>query len=418
METLKEGGRSASGTRHRLQGTFVVVEMGMAFVLLIGAGLMLRTLARVLNVNPGFNPRNVLTFSYAFPPSLNSASGETIRAACRELDRELASIPGTEAVSLTWGAFPISNEDDEQFWFEGQPKPPSEYEMNWALSYVVEPGYLKAMGIRLVRGRFFSAQDNEHSPPVVVIDEMFRSKFFPNQNPIGKRIHLNNSDQLAEIVGVVGHVNQWGLDSDAANPLRAQLYHSFRQLDEGPMRLSVPGIGVVMRSSAATPALIDAIRHTTGEASSDRVVWGFESMDEIIAGSLASRRFVVVLLGMFAAGALLLATVGIYGVLSCIVGRRIHEVAVRVALGAQRHDVLRLVVGEGLTLTLAGIVFGLMGGLGLTRFVSSMLYGVRPTDPLTFTAVSALLIGVASAACYIPARRAMRVDPMVALRHE
>jgi predicted permease len=415
---LKEGGRGASGTRHRLQRTLVVAEMAMAFVLLIGAGLLIRTVERIWSVDPGFDAHNILTFSYGFPPSMNAATADAVRAACRQLDRELESIPGIQAVSLTWGAFPLSGEDDEQFWFEGQPKPQSESEMNWALSYVVEPGYLKAMGIRLESGRFLSELDNEHSPPVIVVDDVLAQKFFPGQNPLGKRLHLNGFDQLAEIVGVVGHVKQWGLDSDEANPLRAQMYHSFMQLDDAPLTLSVPGIGVVVRSRNASVGLADAIRRVTGEMSKDRVLWDFETIEEIISESLAAKRFATVLLGAFATVAVLLASLGIYGVFSYFVGQRTHEIGVRIALGARRRHVLGLVVGQGFSLTLVGIACGLAGAVGMTRFLSSLLYGVRPTDPLTFAAVSALLTGVALLACYIPALRAARVDPIVALRHE
>ena len=415
---LKEGGRGASGTRHRLQRALVVAEMAMAFVLLMGAGLLIRTLSRIWSVDPGFNAHNILTFNYGFPPSMNTASADAVRAACRQLDHELESIPGIQAVSLTWAAFPLSGEDDEQFWFEGQPKPQSANEMNWALSYVVEPGYLKAMGIRLESGRFLSELDNEHSPPVIVIDDVLAQKFFPGQNPLGKRLHLNGFDQLAEIVGVVGHVKQWGLDSDEANPLRAQMYHSFMQLDDAPLKLSVPGIGVVVRSRNASAGLADAIRRVTGEVSKDRVLWDFETIEEIISDSLAAKRFATVLLGAFATVAVILASVGIYGVFSYFVGQRTHEIGVRIALGARRRHVLGLVVGQGFALTLVGIACGLAGAVGMTRFLLSLLYGVRPTDPLTFAAVSALLTGVALLACSIPALRAARVDPIVALRHE
>jgi predicted permease len=419
-ETLKEGGRGGNATRHHAQGIFVVAEIAMALVLLVGAGLMVRTLARLWSVDPGFDPHNMLTFNFAFPPSMSAASAEAIRARCRELDTKLVSIPNVQAVSLSWGAFPISSEDDEQFWFEGQSKPQSENEMSWALSYVVEPGYLKVMGIRLERGRFFTALDNEHSPLVVVVDDVFARKFFPNQDPVGKRIHLNNYDQLAEIVGVVGHVKQWGLDSDEVNPLRAQIYHPFMQLPDKAMVLSATGVGVVVRSPEAPLSLADSIRRTTGETSEERVVWGVQTMEEIISDSLAARRFSMILLGAFATLALVLASVGIYGVISYLVGQRTHEIGIRIALGAQQRDVLRSVLGEGARMTLAGVGLGFVAALGLTRLLAkySLLFGVTPTDPATFAAVSVVLTLVALAACYIPARRATEVDPMVALRYE
>jgi len=291
--------------------------------------------------------------------------------------------------------------------------------MNWALEYTVEPDYLQVMRIPLKRGRFFIPQDNEHSPAVAVIDDVCARKYFPNENPIGKHIHLhNNGDQPAEIVGVVGHVKQWGLDSDDTQSLRAQLYHSFMQLDDGAMALSVPGTGVLVRSEGTADALFASIRHTNQMMNNEQAIYGPQTMDEVIAGSLATRQFSMILLASFALVALVLASVGIYGVLAYLVGQRTHEIGIRMALGAGRYDVLRLVVGQGAMMALLGVALGLAAAMGLTRLMSDMLYGVSATDPLTFIAVAILLIFVALAACYIPARRATKVDPMVALRYE
>jgi predicted permease len=418
QETLKEGGRGTSGAHHRTQGVFVVIEMATALVLLIGAGLMTRTLARLWGVNPGFDPHNVLTFELSLPPAMKKASPDALRAAYREFDAKLGSTPGVQAVSLSWGAIPMESEDDEQFWIEGQPKPSNENDMNWALEYTVEPDYLRVMRIPLERGRFFTPRDNEHSPTVAVIDDVCARKYFPNENPIGKRINLNDFGQVAEIVGVVGHVKQWGLDSDDTQSLRAQLYHPFMQLPGDVMALSPLGIGVLVRSEGAAAALFTSIRHTSELVNNAQVIYGAQTMNEVIAGSLATRQFSMILLGSFALLALFLASVGIYGVLAYLVGQRTHEIGIRMALGASRSEVLRLVVGQGAKMALLGVALGLVAAMGLTRLMSDMLYGVSTTDPLTFIAVAILLILVALAACYIPARRATKVDPMVALRYE
>jgi len=419
QETLKEAGRGTSGAHHRTQGVFVVIEMATALVLLIGAGLMTRTLARLWGVNPGFDPHNVLTFELSLPPAMKKASPDAIRAAYREFDAKLGSTPGVQAVSLSWGAIPMDTEDDEQFWNEGQPKPSNENEMNWALEYTVEPDYLRVMRIPLERGRFFTPQDNERSPAVAVIDDVLARKYFPNQNPIGKRINLHDyDDQPAEIVGVVGHVNQWGLDSDDTQSLRAQLYHPFMQLPGDALALSPLGMGVLVRSEGAATSLFTSLRHTNELMNKEQVIYSAQTMNEVIAGSLATRQFSMILLGSFALLALVLASVGIYGVLAYLVGQRTHEIGIRLALGASRYDVLRLVVGQGAKMALLGVALGLAAAMGLTRLMSDMLYGVSATDPLTFTAVAILLILVALVACYIPARRATKVDPMVALRYE
>jgi predicted permease len=416
--TLKEGGRGASGTRHRAQDVFVVVEMAMALVLLIGAGLMIRSLTHLWRVDPGFDPRNVLTFSLTLPPSMMTATPEAVRANIRALDEKLASVPGVRAASLIWGAFPLSDDDERVFWLEGQPKPASENDMSWTLDYIVDPGYLKAMGIPLEHGRFLSAHDNEHTPLVIAIDDVFARKFFPNQDPIGKRININGYSKPAEIVGIVGHVKQWGLDSDDKQELRSEMYLSFMQMADEAMVLVPAGVDVVVRSEANAPGLFDSIRHASEQMSREQVIYAPQTMNQIVSGSLVTQRFSMILLGIFAALALVLASVGIYGVISYVVGQRAHEIGIRLALGAERLHILRLILGRGGRLALAGVGLGLASALGLTRLMASLLYGVRATDPLTFAGVAFLLILIALAACYIPARRATKVDPMVALRYE
>jgi predicted permease len=417
-ETLKESGRGSSGARHRAQGVFVVLEMAMALVLLVGAGLMIRSLAALWNVDPGFRPDNVLTFNLSLPPSVMHTNPDAIRAAVRDLDAKFASTPGVQAVSLSWGASPLGYDDEQLFWLDGQSKPSTENDMNWTIDYIVEPAYLNVMGIPLQRGRFFTTQDDEHAPLVVVVDDVFARKYFGDQDPIGKRIVLNTTGGKAEIVGIVGHVNQWGLDADNTHELRAQLYIPCMQMPDAFVAMVPSGTGVLVRSDGAVPGLLSAIRHTNQQMSIDQVISGAQSMNEVISDSLAARRFSMILFGVFAALALLLSSVGIYGVISYLVGQRTHEIGIRIALGARRTDVMRLVLGHGLKMACIGVVIGLAASFGLTRLMTNMLYGVSPTDPLTLGGVAILLTLVALAACYVPARRAMRVDPIVALRYE
>lgn len=416
--TLQETGRSSSGGRHRAQGVFVVLEMAMALVLLIGAGLMIRSLAVLWSKDPGFRPENVITFNISLPSSVMKANPSALRAAVRQLDEKFSSTPGVEAVSQTWGAIPIGSEDDQQFWFEGQPKPANESGLSWALDYIVEPDYLKVMGIPLKQGRFFSPQDDEHSLKVAVVDEVFAHKYFGNESPIGKRIILNNSGDKLEIVGIVGHVNQWGLDADDTHPLRAQLYLSCMQMPDAFISTVANGTSYVLRANQTMPSVLASLRRANQQINGEQVLFGVQTMNEIISDSLATRRFAMMLLGVFAGLALLLAGIGIYGVISYLVGQRTQEIGVRMAMGAQKKDVLRLVLGEGMGLVLLGVAIGMIGAFALGRLLNKIIYGVSATDPITFIGVGVLLAGVALAACYIPARRAMSVDPMVALRYE
>jgi predicted permease len=418
-DALKQTSRGISGVRHRAQSAFVVLEMALALVLLIGAGLMLRSLARLWQTDPGFNPHNVLSFSIALPPSMLKASPEAIRARYRDLEDKLASIPTVQAAALTWESVPMGADDEELFWLAGQPKPTSNNDMNWSIVYVVGPDYLKVMRIPLQRGRFLTAQDDEHARGAVVVDEVFAHKYFPNQDPIGKRLNfMNTASGQLEIVGVVGHVKQWGLDADDTQPLRAQMYLSCMQMPDVYLAQVPSGSGVVLRSERITAALIDSIRRTSQQMSRDQVLFGMRTMDEIIADSMAERRFSMVLLTVFSALALILASTGLYGVISYVVGQRTQEIGVRMAVGAEGSDILRLILKGAGKLAAVGVVAGLAMAFAVTRLMSGLLYGVRATDPLTFVAVTALLSLVALAAGYIPARRASKVDPMVALRSE
>jgi predicted permease len=416
-ETLKEGGRGSSGAHHKTQSTFVAVELALALVLLVGAGLMIRSLTALWNVNPGFNSHNLLTFSTTLPPGLEqNPSG--LRSALRQLHEALIAIPSVQAVSLQGGSLPMSGDSELPFWKEGQPKPVVQDEMPEALFYLVEPDYLKAMGTPLLKGRFFTEQENEHAQPVVVIDEAFARKYYPNEDPIGKRINLGFLDTQPQIIGIAGHVKHFGLDSDATAAIQAQMYLPIIQLPDKLMPLVATGIGLVARTQGQTSDAAIAIRSTLAKLNSNEVIYSVQTMDEIVAGSLADRKFSMILLGVFAALALVLSSIGIYGVISYLVGQRTHEIGIRMALGAQQRDVLGLVLGQGMRMALVGVSVGLVAAIGLTRLMSKMLFAVSATDPLTLVGVSAVLIGVALAACYIPARRAMRTDPIVALRYE
>jgi predicted permease len=420
QDCLKAGGRGLSGSRQRAHGILVVVETALALVLLIGAGLALRTLVQLWNVDPGFNPRNVLTFGFSLSPATLQSSPAAIRESFRAAEAAVVATPGVQSAAMSWGAFPMSGDDEWLFWRDGQPKPTTRNEMNWVIDYVVDPEYLNIMRTPVRSGRFFTTRDDEHAPPVVVIDEVLARKYFADENPVGKRLFLEigQGNIQAEIIGVVAHVNQWGLDTDATESLRSQLYFPFMQLPDPIMALAPIGLRMVARTHGADAGVFDSIRHSVQQQNSEQVVYGAQTMPEVISDSTATRRFSAILLGVFAAVALLLSGVGIYGVISYLIGQRTHEIGLRMALGAQQSKVLFQVLGEGLKLALIGAAIGLAAAFGLTRLMTSLLYGVSPTDPLTFAAVAALLVAVALAACYVPARRAAAVDPMVALRHE
>jgi predicted permease len=414
---LKEGGRGSTRARHRLQGTFVAVEVAMTLLLLIGAGLMLRSLSALWRVNPGYNPSHAVTFNLSMPASSKTTSAET-RARLRQFDDKMASIPGVQAVSVTLGSRPMIHDSSLPFWIEGQPKPANDNDMPQAMFYLVEAGFQKAMGVTLQRGRFVTPQDDENAPAVIDIDDVFARTYFPHEDPIGKHINLPHFGVRPEIVGVVGHIKQWGPGTDAKSAVEAQFHYPFMQLPEKMMPMVADAVAVVLRTDGDPAAIMSQVRVAVEQIDPREVIYGAQTMDDVIATSFAARRLSMTLLGIFAALALVLSCVGIYGVISYVVGQRTHEIGVRMALGAQRSDVLRLVLGQGARMALIGVAIGIAAALGLTRLMANELFGVTAHDPLTFVAVTILLTLVALLACYFPARRAVKVDPMVALRYE
>jgi predicted permease len=418
QRSLKEGGRGSSGTRARTQNIFVAVEMALAVVLLAGAGLMVRSLVGLANVNPGFDPQHVMDFGVS-PSAARVTTPAHIRETYRQITAQFEAVPGVAAVSPLVGALPLTGDSLVGFWITGQPKPSSAKDMTRAQWYAVAPDYLKAMGIPLQRGRFLSAEDTETTPFVVVIDDGFARSYFPGENPIGKRLNISIIDvEGAEIVGVVGHVKHAGLGATGILDQRGQLYFSISQLPDRVLPLVGRACTFVVRAAGTPQAVSESLRAASKQFDSKQVLYEFQPMTKVVSDSIAAQRFTMILLGVFAALALVLSAVGIFGVISYVTGQRTQEIGIRVAMGAQRGDVLRLVLGHGMRVVPLGVAIGLAAALGLTRLIASQLYGVSANDPLTFAGVAALLTLVALAACYIPARRAMRVDPTVALRYE
>ena len=427
-ESLKDGGRSISGFRSRTQATFVICEMAMAFVLLIGAGLMTRTLLQLWRVDPGFDPHNVVKFDIHPAPSLAEQSPDGIRAFIRQLVSSMHSIPGAEYVSIETGAQLMQSDNETAFWVDGHAPPERQADLPLTLEYFVEPEYLEVMRIPLLRGRFITDTDNEHSAWVVVIDSSFAQKYFRGEDPVGKHVNILNYDTAAShrsfvpllVVGVVGHVNQFGLADDSKSSLQAQIYLPFMQTQEVGVKYVAQGMSVFARyrPSLNAGSFFQTMRNQLLANNREMIVSDNESEEEIVARSIASQRFSVMLLAIFAALALLLASIGIYGVLAYLVAQRTEEIGVRMALGARPVDVLRLVLADGVRMILVGIAIGVLAALGLARLMAGMLFGVAPTDPVTFLAVAVVLGGIGLCACYVPLHRAMRVDPILALRHE
>jgi predicted permease len=415
QEFLKDGARGTAGGGNRGEAVFVAAEIGLSLILLVAAGLMMQTVWRLLQVDPGFNPRGVLTMQVALSPKVTATPPDIRRAYTQLLDR-VASLPGVESAAMT-GSLPLSESDNEMSYWRGIGSQPPPDQMTWALFYVVTPDYPSVMQIPLRRGRLFTDRDNVTSPQVAIIDDVLASRLFPGEDPVGRQISLMILGTV-EIVGVVGHVKQWGLASDDTHKIRDQIYFPLLQVPDRFMSSNVAGLTLALRTRSEPLTMISAVRARVAGPNEDQPVYAVRTMEQIVSTSLGVRRFIMLALTIFGATAVLLAAMGISAVMSYTVVRRTHELGIRAALGASRQQIVTLVLRQGMTAAAIGMGAGLAASLVLTRFMANLLFGVRPADPLTLAAGAALLGGIAFVACYLPARRATAVDPLVALRCE
>jgi putative ABC transport system permease protein len=410
-ETLKEGGRGdTSGVaRSRLRAMLVVSEVALSLVLLISAGLLIKSFVHLLNVKPGFNAENLLTMEISLPVSKYRKPDQRL-AFFEQLFRSIPAVPGVRSVSGT-NHLPLSGTNSSfSFFIKGRAVSgtgEAQLTTNWR---AVTPDYFRTMEIPLLKGRVFSDFDRQETPLYAVISETMAKRYWPNEDPLGKELTIGGagaSDPPVEIIGVVGDVKHWGLDAEE----RAQLYIS--HLQEPPLRMTV-----IVRTTSDPTSLAATMRREVLAIDKNQPVNSVRTMEDVLADSVSRRRFVMLMLSIFASIALILAVVGLYGVVSYIVAQRRHEIGLRIALGAQAKHILKLVVGQGVTLALVGVAIGLAAAFAFTRVLLSLLYGISATDVITFVGGSLLLLLVTLLASYIPAIKAMKVDPMIALRQE
>lgn len=409
-DMLREGGRGTAGSlgRSRMRTLLVISEIALSLVLLVGAGLLIRSFVALLATPPGYDPSRVLTATMELPPSEHSES----ELFFQQVSARVRTLPGVESAGLT-SLLPLTAMDTNvEIKIEGRPAAQPGAEAV-ARPYSVDANYFRVMKIPMLKGRALSEMDSEGSKRVAVINESLARRYFAGEDPIGKRLLLYNPYKKSEtfpyeVIGVISDVRYRGLNV-APSP---EYYVPFLQMAPGRMIL-------VVRSNTADPASLTAsVRAAITEVNKGALVWDVWQMEQRLSDSVAPQRFNTILLGLFAVVALALSTTGILGLMSYTVAERTHEIGVRVALGAQRADILKLIVIPGMLLTLCGVALGSVAALALTRLMSGLLFGVSPTDPVTFASIAALLVMVALAGCYFPARRAMKIDPLIALRYE
>jgi predicted permease len=416
-DALKESGSAVTSgrTRLRLRSVLVVSQLALALVLLAGAGLLLKSLSQLGQVNPGFRPQGVMTAALALPESKYDKPEKQLVFFQTVLEH-LANAPGVTAVGAGYPLPFSGGRGTASFGIEDRPAAPGDPGPHGAIGFV-SPGYFSALGIPLVRGRYFTDQDRKGTQPVAVIDENLAQQYWPNQDPIGKRLRHNSSDPWSTIIGVVGHIrfSQLAGEEESSSGSQSSTKGSYYF----PIYQTEAPFGFLIARTPADPGfLASAIREAVRAADANQPVHDLKTMNARVWSSLGPQRFAVTLLGVFAAMALLLAAVGLYGLISFVMAQRTHEIGIRIALGAAPTDVLRLVVTQGMGMVGTGLAIGVAAAVAVSHLMRSLLYGVQPSDPVTYLGVALVLALVALLACYLPARRAMRVDPLVALRYE
>jgi predicted permease len=415
-QTLRAGSRAVTGASRHLHGAFVMFEIALAIVLLVGAGALGRTVLRLSSLDPGIRTQNVLATYVALAPS-TLQSPANMRAAWQDVVDRTRRVPGVQFAALS-DIIPMRvGENGLGYWTTPTPPPPSE--MPIALASCVTPDYLNVMGIPLRLGRFFDDHDRLDSEPVVVIDEVLAQHAFPNQDAVGQRLFIQAIGQSPiRVVGVVGHVRHWGLASDDQAQVRDQIYYPFAQVPDQLMRLFSSFMSLAVRTIVPPLSLVEPLRRELRGGTGDQTLYDVHTMEQLASGSLSRQRFLMILFSVFAGLALVLACIGIYGVLAYLTGLRVPEMGVRIAMGASACEIVWLVLRQSLVMILAGIAMGSVGAFAAARLLAHTVDGMRAVEPLTFAVMVSLLAVAALLASYVPARRASRVDPLVALRYE
>jgi predicted permease len=414
-QTLRAGARSITGSSRRLHSAFVISEIALAVVLLVSAGMLGHTLLALSSLDPGFNVHNVITAHFALSPTILE-NPEQIRQAWQDVLDRARRVPGVESATLA-DIIPMRvGENSLPYWTSATPPPPNQEPI--ALASCISPDYLKVMDIPLRKGRFFNEHDRIGSEPVIVIDDNLAEHAFGTQDAVGKRIWIPAMSGSVLVVGVVGHVRHWGLASDDQSRVRDQMYYPFAQVPAPLLHLFSSVMSIAARTNVPPLNVVDPLRRELRGAANDQALYEVHTMEELVSASLARQRFLLLLFGIFAGLALLLACIGIYGVLAYLTGQRVPEIGVRMTLGAKPLDIIRMVLGESLAMIFVGVGVGTLAAVAAGRILNRLVEGMRSADASTFAITIPILVIAALFASFVPARRASRIDPATALRQQ